>query len=495
MCPASGRRCPVPKALPLAVWLVLSIGLPTIAQEPLTPLLIAPQAATSSKHSKHKTPDKPEIVPGVEIPTAPLGFAPPAVWYLGQRVSLVSLNFLDEESLLFTFRVPGLIARNNSNSSATDESSPSSRHIRAVVLQLPSGKVSAESLWELHDSARYLWPLKGGRFLLRDRNTVQMGDTSLNLNLFLRFPGPISQLELPPDQSLILANTSEPPARESPNAASGESKSDARPSTAAASLQASSDAGTGQSSAGADASPSANPSASPADNPPVADQELLRILRMDTRSVMLFSRVSGPTHVPVDGEGYYEALRGKGNTWAINYQGFRGSSTLIGSVESACFPALEAVAPGIVLSSACIDGGGRRLSALSRSAGLALNSAGEKNKRHLWDAALPPTRVWPLVAASQDGRRIVRATLDVTHPIGIGNPLDREDIRGQVVQVYDLATGKSPLTVPATPPLDAGGNFALSPSGKRLAVLNAGAIQVYDLPAPPDLPSQAIAAP
>ncbi len=37
---------------------------------------------------------------------------------------------------------------------------------------------------------------------------------------------------------------------------------------------------------------------------------------------------------------------------------------------------------------------------------------------------------------------------------------------------------------PASPILDGGGNVAISPSGKRVAVLNAGAIQVFELPAP-----------
>jgi len=38
------------------------------------------------------------------------------------------------------------------------------------------------------------------------------------------------------------------------------------------------------------------------------------------------------------------------------------------------------------------------------------------------------------------------------------------------------------LTTPASPVLDGGGNVAISPSGKREAVLNAGAIQVFELP-------------
>ncbi len=56
------------------------------------------------------------------------------------------------------------------------------------------------------------------------------------------------------------------------------------------------------------------------------------------------------------------------------------------------------------------------------------------------------------------------------------------------VQVFDVATGKVALTGPTSPVLDGGGGFALSLSGKRFAVLNEGAIQVYELPAPPPLP-------
>jgi hypothetical protein len=55
------------------------------------------------------------------------------------------------------------------------------------------------------------------------------------------------------------------------------------------------------------------------------------------------------------------------------------------------------------------------------------------------------------------------------------------------VRVFDAANGKVALEAPASPALDAGGNVAISPSGRRVAVLNDGAIQVFELPAPPPL--------
>ena len=53
---------------------------------------------------------------------------------------------------------------------------------------------------------------------------------------------------------------------------------------------------------------------------------------------------------------------------------------------------------------------------------------------------------------------------------------------------FDAADGKVVLEAPLTPILDAGGNVAISPSGKRVAILNAGAIQIFQLPSPPALP-------
>ncbi|WP_263358291.1 hypothetical protein [Acidicapsa ligni] len=427
--------------------------------------LIAPDPST---HKSHKVADKPALKPDISIATAPLGFGPPAPFYISMRIAQLSLDFLDEDTLLFTFHVPGLVVRERpipspSPSSSSDTHSQSDtqdaqqdqplwneRHIRAVVLSLPDGRVTAEALWTVHDRARYLWMLKDRHFLLRDKNTVHRGDAALRLDPFLRFPGPVNDIELDPAQHLLVANTSEAPAPE----ASTEARPDKGifPATASANvtLEEHHDTATSQS--------------------------LLRILSMDSRSVMLFSRVSGTIHLPLDGEGYYEALRGNGRYWTIVRQNLGGSTVPLTEVESICSPTLDAVAPDVVLISACLDGGVRRLSVVS------------KDKALPWDQTLPPTWVWPTLANAPGARRIARATLDVTHPIGPSNPLDYDDIRGQIVQVYDLATGNLKLTVPANPALDGGGNFALSPSGNRLAVLNAGAIQIYNLTPAPAMP-------
>jgi hypothetical protein len=45
---------------------------------------------------------------------------------------------------------------------------------------------------------RYLWMLKDGHFLLRDRDALKQGDATLELKPVLRFPGPLLWLEMDP---------------------------------------------------------------------------------------------------------------------------------------------------------------------------------------------------------------------------------------------------------------------------------------------------------
>jgi hypothetical protein len=469
------------------------------AQNPLLPASNA--APTTRKHGKHAPPETPppQPQPNIVIPVTPLGFAPPAPFYLGDRVAQVSLNFLDENNILFTFRVPGLIAREHATSTqpAPEEASDAERHIRALVLSLPTGKVTAEAMWRLHDYGPFLWALKDNRFLLRDRNTIQIGDAALHLEPFLRFPGHVKYIELDPDQHLLAADTSEPvtapakektkesPQREADQGTEPEINPEATPSASAFPSAA---------------APSLFRLDSQDDKPAGPEIEsLLRILSMDTGKVMVVSHVPGVINLSLDGEGYYEALRGSGFNWLISYIDFSGNSSPVLQVESTCYPTLDVMAPGLVLASACLGYDGRRLTALMRDPGqhqrqsqnlpqnASLNPDESMSNRRLWEVSIPPTKVWPLFARASDGLRIARATLDVTHPIGPSTPLSTDDIRGQSVQVYDLATGKLELTVPASPVLDGGGGFALSPSGKRFAVLNAGAIQVFDLPPAPGL--------
>jgi len=207
---------------------------------------------------------------------------------------------------------------------------------------------------------------------------------------------------------------------------------------------------------------------------------VLRILRRASGQVMLLSRVRTTTHLPINSDGYIEILRSSGRTWVLDLNYFSGGSRILGKVESACAPVIDFISQQVALATTCVPTGGLQLVAMSTEG------------RRLWDATWPPTEVWPKLVISQDGSRLAWETLTDSHPIDAFAPLDFDYVKGQLVEVYDAVDGKQVLKAPASPVLDGGGNVAISPSGKRVAVLDGGAIQVYELSAPAaaPLPSQ-----
>ena len=393
-----------------------------------------------AKDAPSAEPAKPEHPasqpPAFTIPVEPLGFFAPGAIYQGQRESLVSLDFLDEDHLLFTFHAPGLIRREGKPSADNE------RQIRAVVLDLPTGAMNAEALWTVHDRGRYLWMLNDGHFLLRDQHDLQLGDASLELRPSLQFQGPVLWLEMDPAQDLVatdsrelMSSKSQPGTVQSPATASAWITSDEVQSYAQPDI-------------------------------------VLRIVRRATGQVMLVSRTRTTVHLPINSEGLVETLRGKGHEWVLNLHYFNGGNRVIGSLDSMCAPSVEFISNPEILVTTCNPDNSRWMVAMSTDG------------KRLWNAAKPPTQIWPRLIMAPNGLRLARETLLVTHEIDTFAPLSFDDVKGQLVEVYDAITGKVNLTAPASPILDGGGNVAISPSARRVAVLDAGAIQVYELPAP-----------
>ncbi len=375
------------------------------------------------------------------IPIGPLGFTAPGAIYMGARNSMASLDFLDENQLLFTFRIPGLLHRDLPNKDGSDE-----RQIRAVVIELPKGTVEAEATWTVHDRVRYLWPLNNGHFLLRDRNDLFEGDGTLKLKPYLDFPGSLLWIELDPEQHFLVTNSREPAAKTAKS-------EDARgPSTASAI--------TSDQDSGADGE---------------APNLVIRILRRDSGDVMLVSRARTAVHLPINSAGYLENLRGRGMEWILNFNYFTGGSRMLGPVESNCEPDDEFLSEQEILATTCGPSGESSL--------VAVSTAGKT----LWESQAPPVEVWPQLVVAANGSRLAWETLDTTHPIYAYAPMDAGDVKEQSVTIFDAANGDIAMVSPVSPILDAGGNVAISPSGRRVALLNDGAIQVFDLPPPAPL--------
>lgn len=161
--------------------------------------------------------------------------------------------------------------------------------------------------------------------------------------------------------------------------------------------------------------------------------------------------------------------------WILNFRYFTGGSKMLGQVESTCEPDDEFLSEQEILATTCGPSGESSL--------VAVSTAGKT----LWETKAPPTEVWPQLVVAANGSRLAWETLDTTHPIYAYAPMDAGDVKEQSVTIFDAANGDIAMVSPVSPILDAGGNVAVSPSGRRVALLNAGVIQVFDLPAPPPL--------
>jgi hypothetical protein len=409
-----------------------------------------PSPLVQQRYLVTKFPDKPSIPPAFSIPLDPLGYTAPGAIYLGARYTLASLDFLSEDRLLFTFRVPGLLHRDTANGEDSDE-----RQIRAVVLALPQGTVTAEASWTLHDRTRYLWTLNNGHFLLRDRNEIREGDATLTLKPVLDFPGSLLSLQFDPAQQLMVTNSREPAAAQPKAAPADHLSLVPDPSTASATVTTDED------------------SDAPANAPP---ELVVRILRRDSGQVMLVSRVHSTVHLPINSTGYVEDLRGQNTGWLLNFNYFSGGSKILANVDSTCAPDDEFLSEHEILVTGCGPTGESKLFAMTTEG------------KTLWASQAPSTEVWPHLTVAPSGLRLAWATLDIGHSVDSFAPMDSVDVKEQSVTVFDAATGDIVLVSPLSPILDSGGNVAISPSGRRVAILNDGAIQIFDLPAPPPLP-------
>lgn len=453
------------------LWLVLagvSMCAVLAGQEQDIPALPAELPRTTIQRKlSDRVPEKPSLKPAFTIPVQPLGFSAPGLFYVGSHNCLASLDFLDENRLLFSFQVPGLMHRETGDTAGIDE-----RRIRAVVVALPAGKVESDALWTLHDRAHYLWMLKNGHFLLRDRESLEEGDAKLEMKPYMHFPGRLLWLEMDPAQQVMETNFLEPEAAgqkpgkaESPAAAQPSSSGDGRkpdlkPVLVVRTVKRETDQIVQESRVGLTVQ-----------KPTSSDGY------MEVEAGMLSGRFQH-IQLPINSEGYLESSSRNGQQWLLRLRYFSGGGKDLDSMDSTCQPTFGFVSEGEFLVTACDVWGGWDVAAWS--------TGGDR----LWAVRTTDREIWPLLVRSLDGARVARETVVLNHPIKgrRARILNPEDVKGQVVRVFDAADGMVALESPASPTLDAGGNVAISPSGRRVAVLNDGAIQVFELPAPAPLP-------
>lgn len=371
--------------------------------------------------------------PTLRIPVQPLGYRPPGKLYLLARYSSSSLDFLDPTHLLLTFREPHLMVRQQ-GSDGLDQA------IQADVLELPTGKVVAEDEWLLHDRGRYLWRLAEDKVLLRMGSDLYEADSSLHLRKLYASPSDLEGVDTSPDGRLLVV----------------ESELEKHTPEEHARL--------------------AKEAAMMGGSPPAEDVQI-RMLRLDERKLMLSGRALTAGYVPATADGFFSQKQVKEGEWNLEFhpygKGDAVESNAVARIDSTCDPTAKVLSHESVLVLSCPPGHNDRYVA-----------AYSLKREKLWDGRWQSNFTWPEFRMAQNGSAVAISWLAVNHPVSAEEAINDGDVQNQVLSVLDSKTGSLRLALLLKPIVSAGGNFALSADGNRLAVLNHGAIEIYDLPTP-----------
>lgn len=373
--------------------------------------------------------------PDLSIPLHPFGFQPLIQDFLLKGSSMLTLGFVDNRHVLVTFEARTLLKR-IPNDPPTDQD----RVIHAVLVELPSGHALAEADWRLHDRGQYLWNLGQGHFLLRIRDTLTTFAPLANLasgDAFQQQPfldvadRHIGALQLTPGADVLTMETK-----------------------AGAAARAVADTGPGG-----------------------ADLVQVNFYRIDYSGgrARPVSAGAGLTRdfgsFALTGAGYLEVLDQGHQHWAFNFDTFAGQVWELSAFDSTCRPSPIFVSDTEFIAFGCHG-------AASPPIVGGFNMRGEQ----MWQQGLYGDFVAPSLVFAPEGGRFALGRVMTTTPMADVTTLVPETVSEQSVAVYQTESGRQVLKVDCSPVEPAGQNFALSPDGLSLGVVNNGAIEIYKLP-------------
>ncbi len=395
--------------------------------------------------------------PVLRLPLEPMDFQPLPSTVLNAGVAAVTLNYIDETHLLLTFSRRRLLPR-------LPDAQPGDfdRNVDAVLLELPTGKVLARTSWRLRDAGRYLWSMGNGEFLLRQRNRLttfaplrglKAGDAFAQ-HAFLASTRSIAAVLVSPSGDLLMLETLDHPPKVDEQSPSPGTRAYAAGQAAAVGGVA------------AESSARANP-------------VQIDFFRMDegdggvrpVRAGAISSR--NLVLLPIDGAGLLTMLdQGKGH-WAFDFHRHDGKVDELSPFDSSCRPLPLLVSRSEFIAFGCRGGQDQR------SIG-GFNFRGEE----MWEQMFTESYTRPELSLAPEGGRFALGRMVTGSPADGSGLLSTNQVSAESVSVYQTETGRVLLSLNVTPVLLAGGNFALSPDGSELVVLNSGAVEVYALPAP-----------
>ena len=404
----------------------------------------------------------------IRIPLEPMGFQPVHEDFLLEGATGLTVDFVDSDHLLVTFNTKHLMKRDPDEQPGDDD-----RTVEAVLVELPSGKALARTEWRTHDRLQYLWNLGHGRFLLRVRDRLTMLVPLDRLQAGDAFRGtPVLDIGDRHIVALLISSDKDLLTLETMRRLGGP-------------------AGTANDVTFADAEAGG----------PVR----INFYRLNSGSDGFMAEAAGVVSapaaldVPMTRAGILDTLDGGKNRWLFNFNEHAGRVHELAEWDTTCFPRATFVGHAAFVAFGC-----RGSEDKPEIAGF--NMKGEE----MWEQGLYDSYVSPNFGfAPAAGRFALERTL-VDGPLEPDASLSSGAVVGEEVRVYQAYSGKVLLKVNDSPVQRAGGNFALSPDGMRLAVFDqtvrqrttklgdpyadtATSVVVYPLPAASDQDRREIA--
>lgn len=394
----------------------------------------------------------PPLTPETRLTFEALGIPSLSVAFLGQGASMLTVNFVDDRHLLVTFGSRGLVPRSRDGAEGDQD-----RLVKAELVSLPAGKVLSHTEWHLHDHGRYLWPLGGGRFLLRMRQDLSTFAPLANLEAhdpwartaFAHRRGILTAVELSADDRVV-ALMSTPPKR-------------------AVQIETTQPARSMNVTGGGD----------------VVDRtadfvniDFYRITGKGTEASPLQMEHAGTVRspeairLPLDGDGYLRSQSGRRGMWKVSFEGYEGATRALAPLGSGCPPVLTLTSRAQLLAFTC----------RGISPGSITMQAYDFAGHEMWEEPIGEVPTTPsFVYAPQAGRFAMSRLLPVASGPQVG-AAEMPSGPAQELRVYQMQSGDLLLKANVTPTFRTAENYDLSADGMHAVVVHAGELDVYRLP-------------
>ena len=384
--------------------------------------------------------------PTLRIPLENLGFQPLSPEFLLNGSSMLTLHYIDDKHLLFTFVTHRLIPR-LPDEPADDQD----RMVDALLLELPTGKILARTSWHLHDHAQYLWNLGHGHFLLRVRDALTTFAPLANLStghpfdqspFLISAERRLSALILSPDSDLLIIETvKRTPPEEQPK----------------------------------------TPLFGPTPAPKLEEKDPVQVnfyrLRSDEDGGPIRPVYAGAVAIPHGGDipatvaGYLAVVEQGHQHWAFDFHSYSGKVAELSPFDSTCSPAPLFVSHSEFIAFGCR--GGPNMQQIG-----GFNMRGEE----MWEQGLFGDFIAPSMAYAPAGGRFALSRIMLRNSAIPDQMISNDEVSSQTVVVYQTGTGKQLIHADCSPVERAGQNFTLSPDGLALAIVHTDAIEIYNLP-------------